>query len=195
MVDEDIMLAIDSLKAGKVGVFPTDTAYGIGCRMDDVAAVKRVYALRNRPAEKALLVLVSSIAMAMEYVTIPQKVRDELIDRYWPGGLTIILRCKTDKVPAVVRANGMTLALRMPDHKALREIIDRVGVPIVAPSANFSGAPTPFDFSDIDTNLLSHVDFIVHGMCTIRGVSTIIDCAYNEWRIIRDGVIDLKIEN
>ena len=154
---DNVKNAIESLKSGKVGIFPTDTAFGIGCRMDDEKTVKRVYALRNRPAEKALLVLVSSIEMAERYVEIPENVKKKLIDRYWPGGLTIILKSKKEKVLQIVSAGGGTLAVRFPNNKVLCSIIDEVGVPIVAPSANLSGRPTPLKLSEVDKNLKQNI--------------------------------------
>ena len=191
MESEAVEKTIEYLKNGKVGIFPTDTAFGIGCRMDDEEAVKRVYQIRNRPEEKALLVLVSSVQMAEEYVFIKDEVREKLINKYWPGGLTLILRCNEEIVPGVVRADGETLAVRMPGHEVLRNIIEKVGVPIVAPSANFSGGKTPITFSEVDKELKSKVDFILPGVCTMKDVSTIIDCTKKPWKIVRQGVTKL----
>ncbi len=195
MNNKDIENAIENLKAGKVGIFPTDTAYGIGCRMDDENAVKHVYKLRNRPEEKALLILVSSVEMAEKYVEIPEEVRKKLIEKYWPGGLTIILNCKTEKVPGIVRANGETLAVRFPYHIDLQEVIDKLGVPIVAPSANFSGESTPVQLNRISPELISKVDFILPGMCTMEGVSTIVDTTVQPWKIMREGVVRIEKTN
>ena len=186
--------AIKQLKAGKIGIFPTDTAFGIGCRADDEKAVKRVYKIRNRPEEKALLILVSSIKMASEYAYIDDKVRRELIDLYWPGGLTIILPCKTEKIPAVVRAGGSTIAIRFPSNPMICEVIEKIGVPIVAPSANFSGEATPFSLEEVDHSLLKEVDFILPGMCTMKGISTIIDATVAPWKVIRQGVVEVNYD-
>lgn len=183
---------IERFKKGKVGIFPTDTAFGIGCRMDNEDAVRRVYQIRNRPTDKSLLVLVSSVDMAEEYVDISESVRTALIDKFWPGGLTIIFNCKKDKVPGVVNSNSNTLAVRLPDHKLLRAIIDKVGAPLVAPSANFSGENTPYTFSEIDPHLMQKVDFVLNGVCTMEDVSTIIDVTKKPWEIVRQGVVSVK---
>lgn len=188
-----IAKAIDNFKAGRIGLFPTDTAYGIGCRMDNIESVKRVYEIRKRPEEKALIVLVSSKEMAFEYVDVDKRAI-KLIDEYWPGGLTIIAKCKKEKVPSIVRSSGDTLAARLPDHSILRQIIDGVGVPVVAPSANYSGGFTPTKFSDIDKSLLSKVDFVVDGVCTMEGVSTIVDTTKEPWQIVRQGNLKIKEE-
>ncbi len=180
---------IDRFKVGKIGIFPTDTAYGIGCRMDNEVSVKKIFALRNRPFEKSLLVLVSSVDMAKEYVEITKDVEKLLIESYWPGGLTIILKAKKGKVLPVVNSGGDTLAVRLPEHQTLRKIIQELGVPIVAPSANFTGEATPIEFSDVDPHLMQKVDFVMKGVCTMKGVSTIIDCSSTPWRIVRDGLV------
>lgn len=182
---------VKGLKEGKIGIFPTDTAYGIGCRMDNASAVERVFAIRKRPLEKAVLVLVSSVEMAEQYVNIPPEVRAKLVDAHWPGGLTIILNCDTDKVPAIVRSEGTTLAIRLPDHPALVKIIESLGVPLIAPSANFSTEKTPLSFEEVDENLKSQVDFVMTGVCTIKGVSTIVDATVNPWKIVRQGVVNV----
>lgn len=188
---DNIQDIAEKFKKGKIGIFPTDTAFGIGCRMDNSEAVKKIYAIRNRPAEKSLLVLVSSIKMAQEYVYIDDEVHKKLIDNYWPGGLTIIFPSIKGKIIPAVNANGTTLAIRLPDNDFLREVIERVGVPIVAPSANFSGENTPFEISEIDPALIQKVDFVVDGMCTMKGVSTIIDVTKKPWKVIRKGIVDI----
>ncbi len=178
-------------KDGEVGIFPTDTAFGIGCRMDNVNSVKRIFQLRHRPVEKALLVLVDSVKMAEEYVVIDEKIKKNLIDKYWPGGLTLILKCNKEKVPEIVRSGKETLAVRFPDHPTLQKIISEVGVPIVAPSANYSGEKTPLKLSEVNKSLLDKVDFSLKGVCTMEGVSTIIDAASDRLTIVRNGVVKI----
>lgn len=192
-MSEEIQKTIKVLRDGGVVIFPTDTAYGIGCRIDREDSVERIYRVRKRPEEKALLVLVSSFEMAKEYVVVNKRVENELLSKYWPGGLTVILPLKNEKVPSKVRAGGDTLAVRFPDHKDISKIIDAVGVPIVAPSANFSGEPTPTKLSEVNKDLQAQVDFVLSGVCTMKGVSTIIDATSSKWHIVRRGVIDIKI--
>lgn len=185
---------IDKFKKGKIGIFPTDTAFGIGCRMDNEESVEKVFQIRNRPKEKAVLVLVSSIEMVKKYLDeIPQEVLDNILNKYWPGGVTVILKCKKEKVPSIVRSGGDTLAIRLPLHKEIVSIIEGVGVPIVAPSANISGVDTPYELKDVKENLKNKVDFVLSGVCTMKGVSTIIDCTNKEWKIIRQGVVKVDL--
>ncbi len=129
--------------------------------------------------------------MAKDYVFIDDDSDSKLVKRYWPGGLSIIFRCKKEKVPGIVRANGETVAVRFPNHSELVDIINKIGVPIVAPSANFSGDATPIKLSEVSKKLLDKVDFTLNGVCTIEGVSTIIDTTQKPWKVLREGVVKL----
>lgn len=184
--------SIEFFKNGGVVIFPTDTAYGIGCRMDREDSVKRIYDIKKRSLDNALLVLVDSIEMAQEYVEIPDSVKEKLIDRYWPGGLSIFLKTKKGRVPGIVTANTDVLAVRLPEHDEIRKIIHDVGVPIIATSVNISGEKTPYLFSEVDKNICSQVDYVLEGECTYKKESTIIDTTTMPWKIIRQGAVDIK---
>lgn len=183
---------IDALKKGKVMVFPTDTAFGIGCRMDYKTSVERIFEIKKRSRENALLVLVDSVKMAEEYVKIPEDVRKKLVDVYWPGGLTIFFQRRKDKVPDLVTSGADILALRMPEHHVIRKIITGVGVPIIATSANLSGEETPYVLEDVSAEILNSVDAVLKGECTYKKESTIIDTTVTPWNIVRSGAVKLS---
>lgn len=186
--------AINIFKNGGVVVFPTDTVYGIGCRMDNAESVKRVFSIRNRSEEKAVLLLVSSVAMAAEYVlAIPKEVKEKLIDIYWPGSVTIIFPANKEKVPDIVRAGGDTVAIRQTNHPMLLEILQAIDVPIIAPSANFSGEKTPVTFEDINPRLIENADYVLKGQTGGSVASTIIDCSVSPWQIVREGAVKIAI--
>ena len=185
--------AIDELKRGKIGIFPTDTTFGVGCRIDDEGALKRLFKIRRRPQEKAVLALIDSIVMAEKYLEpFPDEIRN-LMNMYWPGGLTIVLSCKEEKVPPLVRGGGKTIGMRLPDHELMQSIIQEVGVPIVAPSANFAGGRTPFTLAEIDFEFIKLVDFVLEGECTLKKPSTVVDCSQKPWRIIREGAVRITL--
>lgn len=182
------------LNRGGIIVFPTDTAFGIGCRIDRKDSVERLFALRRRPREKAVPVLVDSVEMAQEYLApIPEKVRHSLMEKYWPGGLTIILPCRTEKVPTLVRGGGATIGVRQPNNASILKIIQGVGVPILGPSANFSGETTPHSLSEVDPELIRLVDYVVPGECKTKFPSTVIDCTKEPWQIVREGAVRLEL--
>lgn len=192
---EEVREAVEVLNSGGIVIFPTDTAFGIGCRIDNEEAIKRLFKIRRRPHDKAAPVLVSSVQMARQYVLeIPQEVEEKLIKRYWPGALTMILRCIEGKVPSLVRGGGNTIGVRMPDHATILEIIEKVGVPILGPSANFHGEVTPYKFEDIDLELVRLVDCVVDGEANPqKEASTVIDCTVKPWKIVREGAVKISI--
>lgn len=179
------------LDEGGIIIFPTDTAFGIGCRIDRLSAVDRLFRIRKRPLTQATPVLVASIDMALTYLDSPTDIVRHFMERYWPGALTIIAPCKTNIVHSPIRGGGKNLGVRMPDHEVALAIIRGVGVPILGPSANFHSAPTPFQFTDLDQNLTKLVDFVVPGNCKIGNVSTVVDCSVEPYKIIRQGAVRL----
>lgn len=189
-----IQTAINVLKKGGIVIFPTDTAFAIGCRIDDGKAVDRLFTIRKRPKTQAVPVLIDTVKMAQEYLEqIPKDVIDKLIEPYWPGALTIVLPCKGDKVPELVRGGGTTLGVRIPNHPVARAIIREAGVPILGPSANLHGQKTPFSVEDLDKELVKQVGYVVEGECTVKQQSTVIDCSIHPWQIIRQGAIRLEL--
>lgn len=183
--------AIGIVKNGGIIIFPTDTAFGIGCRIDDHAAVDRLFTLRRRSTAQAMPVLVSSQAMAMQYYDSPSDIVRRLMKTYWPGALTIVAKCKKDLIYSPIRGGGETVGLRMPNHEIALEIIKQVGVPILGSSANFHGHPTPYRTADLDPELIKHVDFVVPGICIIKQASTVVDCTVSPYTILRQGAVTL----
>lgn len=196
-MNKNIKRTIEVFRNGGIVIFPTDTAIGIGCRIDNEMAVKRLFKIRNRSENKPILALVDSVEMARNYLlSIPREVEDNLIKLYWPGKLTIILKSKINKVLRLVTGGTDTLGVRFPDNKILREIIKGVGVPIVAPSANFSGEETPFKFEDLNPELIKQVDYVFNTKISPpvggeKNVSTIIDCTIEPWKIVRNGAVKI----
>jgi L-threonylcarbamoyladenylate synthase len=190
---EEVAHAVKILNQGGIIIFPTDTAFGIGCRMDNEKAVERLFNLRRRPQTKATPVLVASIHMAQKYLhPIPQEVKEKLMKPYWPGALTIVLPCLTSRVPSLVRGGGKTLGVRMPDHPVPLELMKTINVPLLAPSANFAGEKTPFTIQDVDPRLIEQVDYLVPGDAGGTQASTVIDCSVNPWKIQRQGAVILQ---
>lgn len=187
----DTQKAIRIVKSGGIIIFPTDTAFGIGCRIDDLAGVDRLFSLRRRPATQAMPVLVSSVEMANLYYDSPSNIVRRLMKTYWPGALTIVARCHKDLIYSPIRGGGDTVGLRMPNHEVALKIIKAVGVPILGPSANFHGDPTPYRIEDVDPELVKLVDFVVPGICTVKQASTVVDCTDQPYAILRQGAVTL----
>ncbi len=190
---DHIQKAVQILKDGGVVIFPTDTAFGIGCRIDNEESVERLFALRRRPEDKATPVLAASLEMLEPFTQpVSQDVIDKLIAPHWPGGLTIVLPCKSEKIPALVR-KGDTLGVRVPNHLTTLEIINGVGVPIIGSSANFPKHQTPYTFEALDPELVRLVDYVVPGETFTKEASTVISVVETPWKILRQGAVQVKV--
>lgn len=189
----DIQKAIQVLKSGGIVIFPTDTAFGIGCRIDNEKAIERLFNIRKRPRNQPVSVLVDSIEMAQDYLLpIPKEVQQKLIKKYWPGALTIVLQSRTDKVLSLVRGGGNNLGVRMPNNKITLSLIKGAGVPILGPSANFHGEKTPYELKDLDPELIKLVDYVVTNQDKSgEKASTVIDCSKKPWKILRKGAVKI----
>jgi len=183
---------LDILDKDGILIFPTDTAFGIGCRIDRPKAISRLYELRRRPITQAFPVLVSSKEQALQYFNHPSDMTKAYMDRYWPGALTIVDRVNTSQCDPLVTAGKDTIGLRMPRHEMLCSLISDVGVPIIGTSANFHGEKTPYFLHEVNTDLISLIEGVVPGVCQEIGhVSTVVDCSVNPPHIIRQGAIRL----
>jgi L-threonylcarbamoyladenylate synthase len=187
---DDLQEAINILIGGGIVVYPTDTVFGIACSIDDEKALQRLFAIKKRSETQSVPILVDSIAMVQKYLLpIPQDVKEKLMDPYWPGGLTIVLPCKIEKVSPLVRSNMETIGVRIPNHPLTLSLIHGVGIPIVGTSANFHGHKTPTKREELDPEFIKLVDFVLPGECYNGISSTIIDCSIKPWKILREGAV------
>jgi L-threonylcarbamoyladenylate synthase len=176
VMNKKLNQAVKALNEDGIVVFPTDTAFGVGCRIDSEKAMKRLIKIRGRRKNQPFPVLASDLEMLKKYLKpIPEDVLD-LMGKYWPGSLTIVLNCRTNMVNPVIRGLGKTLGVRIPNNKTTLELIRAVGVPIIGTSANYPDCPTPFSIKDVDPNLLSSADFVLNGESHVGSSSTVIDC-------------------
>lgn len=189
---EDLNKTTAVLKQGGIVIFPTDTAYGIGCRVDCKEAVKRLFSIRKRSEEKAVPVLVKNLQMAKKYWTTPlPNIVRRLTKQYWPGGLTIIYKANITTTPLLVRGGTDLIGLRMPNHPVPLKLIDELKVGLIGTSANYSGYNTPYSFDVLDKKLVSQVDYVVRGECGLKA-STVVDCTKRSVDVVRKGAVDVK---
>lgn len=175
--------------SGELVAVPTETVYGLACSGLDAAAVEKVYEVKGRPEIKPLSLMLHKGAAVTKYCTnIPKQAR-ALMDRFWPGPLTIVLKSK-DIVPDIVRAGGDTVALRCPDHPMTQEMLKKAKLPFAAPSANPSGSKSPINAREVldyfDGKIAAVVD---GGQCGLGRESTIIDMSAAPYKILRQGVL------
>ena len=183
------------LKEGKLIIYPTDTVYGVGGIMESEDAIRGVYSAKQRNFSSPLIVLVSDPAKIDKIAYIEDYNREKiekLIKKFWPGGLTIILK-KKPCVPDIMTANGDTVGVRMPNLQTSLDIIQSVGGLFPTTSANISGEATPRSFEELSEVFKQRVDILVDGGKSPVGVaSTIIDMSEKTPKIIRVGAISIK---
>lgn len=191
-IKQCIKEAAEVIKNGGVVAFPTETVYGLGANALKEECVKKIFVAKGRPQDNPLIVHVASKNID-EYVKNIPDVANELIDKFWPGPLTLILE-KRNIIPMETSANLDTIGIRMPSNKIAMELIKESGVPIAAPSANISGRPSPTNIERCVEDLKGRVDYILGGEISEVGLeSTIVDCTVYPPMVLRPGGITLEM--
>ena len=188
----DAREAARRLAAGEVIAFPTETVYGLGADATNPDAVKRIFALKGRPADHPLIGHFADPALLTEWATfVPSTARD-LAQRFWPGPLTMILR-KSPRVPPEVTGGQDTVGLRCPSHPVARELLAefaRIGSGLVAaPSANRFGHVSPTTAAHVRAEFGDTVPVVDGGACDVGLESTIVDLSRDRPVLLRPGGI------
>jgi L-threonylcarbamoyladenylate synthase len=170
---ESIDRAAALLRSGAVVAFPTETVYGLGAGALDARAVARIFEIKNRPEFDPLIVHVSDDGMLARVARDVPSAARALMDAFWPGPLTIVLR-KAPGIPDLVTAGLPTVAVRMPAHPVARAILERAAIPLAAPSANPFGFLSPTRAEHVARMLGDRVDLIVDGGPCEHGVESTI---------------------
>jgi len=180
------------IQEGGTVVFPTETVYGLGANALDEKAVKKIFEAKGRPQDNPLIMHVCSKEI-LEYVEEVPVVAQKLIDKFWPGPLTIILN-KKSVVPDITSAGLKSIGIRMPKNEIALKLIEFSKVPIAAPSANISGRPSPTEVKRCIEDLSGKVDYIIGGKQSEVGLeSTIVDCTVYPPLVLRPGGITLDM--
>ncbi len=188
----DIMRCAAKLKAGGLVAFPTETVYALGAVATDPNAVKKVFEVKERSFDKALIV---AVADKRDIDSVAVNVSDRaraLIDKFMPGALTLVLD-KADCIPDVVTAGGNSVAVRIPDNEIALKLIELVGKPVVVPSANTSDKPSPTLVKHVKDDLDGKIDYILDGGASEIGIeSTIVDVRTEPPTILRVGGVSAQ---
>lgn len=183
-----VSLAVKVVKEGGIIVYPTDTVYGVGGNALDPGAVLRVFKVKERSLGQAVPVAVSSVKMAEELAIVNSRAR-KLMDRFWPGALTLILKRKSI-VPLEVTGGREGVGLRMPNHKVPLAIMQGSGLPLVATSANKHGKQNPTTADEAVKQVGDEVDLVLDaGRSGMKISSTVIDLTRRTPVILRRGPI------
>ena len=188
----DIAQAVDVLRRGGIVAFPTDTVYGVGADVRQPEAIAALYEVKERPLSKAIPVL---LARAEDLCSVAREVPKSawrLAEQFWPGALTLVVR-RSPSLPSILTAEGPTVAVRVPDHPVVRALIEGLGAPLAATSANISGQPSSVTADDVLAQLGGRIALILDGgPCPGGRSSTVVDLTTTPPRVLRPGPISAE---
>lgn len=181
--------AIGALRRGALVALPTDTVYGLAVALDADDGLPRLFAAKERPLDRAIVLLVDGLDQARS-VGLVGPAALALAEAFWPGGLTLVLPQLPDApLPEVLTGGARTIGVRQPDHACPRDLASAIG-PLPTTSANRSGATEARDALGVLAQLGDRIDLVLDGGTAPGGVpSTVVDCAGDEPRILREGAI------
>ena len=192
--DEALLAAAEAVLRGGVIAFPTDTLYGLGCSLFDVSAVEMVARLKRRDPSLAVISLIPDPRQAWGVASEVSPLAERLIQRHWPGPLSLIFVAAAI-VPPRVRGAGGTVALRCPKDTLCHRLLDRIGGPVVSSSANLSGQRPAETAEEVLAIFGNQLDLILDGGPRRGGVpSTLVDVSGERPRLLRMGALDVTAD-
>jgi L-threonylcarbamoyladenylate synthase len=187
-----IALAATRLRAGGVVAFPTETVYGLGADARNPEAVRRVFEIKQRPAEHPLIVHLAESAEAEQWAAEIPAAATELMQHFWPGPLTLVLPARDD-VPREVTGGQDSVALRSPNHAMALALLREFGSGLAAPSANRFGTTSPTEARHVPIALGTQIDQVLDGgPCRFGVESTIVSLLAPRARVLRPGALPLS---
>lgn len=192
LITTSLKQVLSDLQQGKPVAIPTETVYGLAASIQNEAAIKAVFAMKNRPLDHPLIV---HVAPNFDVTLLVEEIPDYakcLIKNFWPGPLTLVLRTKLDQINPLITGGQSTVALRCPAHPLAQELLTKFKIPIVAPSANPFGKISPTTAQHVALSFTDKELTILDGdRCSVGIESTIIDASDPAgYQILRHGVID-----
>jgi len=184
--------AAEFIKRGGNAAFPTETVYGLGANVFDENAIAKVFVAKQRPADNPLIAHVGSVEQIKLLVSEINETAQKFIEAFFPAPLTLVLP-KAERVPLIATAKLETIGVRMPKNDLALEFLNYCETPVVAPSANLSGKPSPTTWQAVFEDLNGQVDCILQGEATVIGLeSTVLDCTTEIPLVLRAGAITLE---
>ena len=192
-IEDKISAAAKILREGGLVGIPTETVYGLAANGLDETAVKRIFEAKGRPQDNPLILTIPGQQWLPRYCKDIPPLAYVLARKFWPGPLTMILKCRTDVVPSVITAGLDTVAMRCPNHPVTLAIIREAGIPVAAPSANTSGRPSCTTAQDVLEDMDGKIEGVVDGgPCTVGVESTILDLTCDPPKLLRPGGLPLE---
>jgi L-threonylcarbamoyladenylate synthase len=188
---ENLERAAQIIRGGGLVAFPTETVYGLGASALNAMAVAKIFEVKQRPSFDPLIVHVSDRNMLQTVVQEIPEVAERLMERFWPGPLTLVL-AKSDLVPGIVTSGLPTVAVRLPSHPVALGLIGRAGVPVAAPSANPFGYLSPTRAEHVERMLGERVDLILDGGRSEHGLESTIVLLAEKPVVLRYGAVAVE---
>lgn len=180
------------IQQGEIVAFPTETVYGLGADIFNESAVRSIFEAKGRPRDNPLIAHIFSLEQISELTSNVSEVAWNIIHQFFPGPLTVVLP-KSVRVPDVASAGLNTIGVRMPLHGLANSFLREAGVPVVAPSANLSGKPSPTTWQAVLEDLNGRIPCILKGEITRFGIeSTVVDCTKEIPILLRPGSVTLE---
>ena len=190
---QDIGKAVELLSQGELVAFPTETVYGLGADACNESAVKKIFAVKQRPVDHPVIIHIYQESQLKDWVKFIPDEYYLLAKHFWPGAMTLIFECK-DKVSPLITGGQKTIGIRLPSHPIARELLKQFGKAIAAPSANRFGKISPTAALHVKEELGKKIKFIIDGGNCLYGIeSTIIDVSKKQFRILRPGPLNKEL--
>ena len=180
--------AIALLKSGNVVAIPTETVYGLAADASNEAALRQVYAIKQRPADNPLIVHIANANQVNDWAAEFPPLAQKLAQAFWPGPFTLVLPAK-NSVSNIVRGGQPTVALRVPAHPVALELLKKSGLALAAPSANKFTQLSPTTAAHVRVGLGDSVGVLDGGACKVGIESTIVAVMGDEWQLLRLGML------
>lgn len=185
--------AAQGVREGQSVIFPTSGLYGLGVDAANEKAVERIFQIKNRAADKAILLLIHDPAALNQIVAAIPSAAQKLMDRFWPGDLTLVFSAKESVLEPLTAGTGK-IGVRQTAHPVARALIKKVGRPITGTSANFSGLPGYASVGGMPSELIAAVDWVIDAGPLAAGVgSTVVDVTVSPPKVLREGRISIEL--
>lgn len=185
-------LLCNLINNGELAIVPTDTVYGIIADATNEEAIRKVYFAKHRSFSKPLIIMVSSIDMLKRYVKDISSVEQKLIEKYWPGRLTILFK-KNNEISNLLTNGGEYIGIRLPDNKDLCALMNMLNKPLISTSANISDNMTITDITMLEDELKNNISYIVDGGVLNDLPSTLVKVEDGNIIFLREGELASKI--
>ena len=192
VLTESPIEAAEFIKRNGIVAFPTETVYGLGANVFDEKAIAKIFVAKQRPNDNPLIAHVGNVEQINRLVKEITPNAQKFIEAFFPAPLTLVLP-KAENVLLIATANLETIGVRMPRNELAQEFLKNCETPLVAPSANLSGKPSPTDWQAVYEDLNGRIDCILQGETTEIGLeSTVVDCTSPIPLVLRSGAISLE---